>query len=327
LIYFCGNDLCSDAISDILDICKDKDFSVNVISKSGTTTEPAIAFRIFSDLLKKKYGSDYYKRVYVTTDKQRGKLKELSDKEGYKTFVVPDDVGGRYSVLTAVGLLPIAAAGIDIDAIMHGAADCREKYLNNSDISSELIGYVSSRNILYNGGKNIEIFASYESALFMTGEWLKQLFGESEGKEGKGIFPAYLTYTTDLHSMGQFAQEGSRTLFETVISVVNSQTELLIPYMEDDSDSLNYLAGKSVHYVNTVARRATTLAHNDGGCPNIILQIDQRDAYNFGQLVYFFELACAVSAYTLGVNPFDQPGVEAYKRNMFVLLGKPGYEK
>ena len=326
-IYFSGNDISASNMAELLKICEGKDICINVISKSGTTTEPAIAFRIFRDLLYKKYGKDEaVKRIFVTTDKCRGKLKELSDSEGYETFVVPDDVGGRYSVLTPVGLLPIAVAGIDIDLMMKGAADSRAYYTDTDLDKNDCYKYAALRNILYRKGKSTEIFVSYESSLIMTAEWWKQLYGESEGKENKGIFPASVSFTTDLHSMGQFIQEGSRVMFETVIDLQNSNDSVVIPYDESNSDGLNFIANKDMHYVCRTAFKGTALAHTSGKTPNIVLELEKRGAYEFGYLVYFFELACAISGYTLGVNPFNQPGVEEYKKNMFALLGKPGYE-
>ncbi len=327
-IYFSGNDISASNMAELLSICEGRDICINVISKSGTTTEPAIAFRIFRELLEKKYGKEEAKnRIFVTTDKCRGKLKELSDNEGYETFVVPDDVGGRYSVLTPVGLLPIAVAGIDIDDMMRGAADAREKYTSVNLSENDCYKYAALRNILYRKGKAVEIFVSYESSLGMTAEWWKQLYGESEGKNNRGIFPASVSFTTDLHSMGQFIQEGSRVMFETVIDLQNSNDAAVIPYDEANSDGLNFIAGKDMHYVSRTAFKGTVIAHTDGGTPNIVLELSKRGAYEFGYLVYFFELACAISGYTLGVNPFNQPGVEEYKKNMFALLGKPGYEK
>ena len=327
-IYFSGNDISASNMAELLEICEGKDICINVISKSGTTTEPAIAFRIFRDLLYKKYGAEEArKRIFVTTDKARGKLKELSDAEGYETFVVPDDVGGRYSVLTPVGLLPIAVAGIDIDQMMKGAADARAIYSDTDIEKNDCYKYAALRNILYRQGKSVEIFVSYESSLAMTAEWWKQLYGESEGKDNKGIFPASVSFTTDLHSMGQFIQQGSRVMFETVIDLINSKDSVKIPYDESNSDGLNFIAEKDMHYVSRTAFRGTAIAHTDGGTPNIVLELEKRGAYEFGYLVYFFELACAISGYTLAINPFNQPGVEEYKKNMFALLGKPGYEE
>lgn len=326
-IYFVGNNISSSYLNDVVAIIGERDFSVNIISKSGTTTEPAIAFRIFKKLLEKKYGKEGAKaRIYATTDKARGALKALSDAEGYETFVVPDDVGGRFSVLTAVGLLPIAAAGIDIEQMMRGAAEAREVCKEGNMETNPSFQYAALRNILYRKGKTTEILVNYEPALLMMGEWFKQLFAESEGKDHKGIFPTAANFSTDLHSIGQFIQDGSRNLFETVIWVKNPRSETYIEEAEEDIDGLNYLAGKSVQFVNSKAYQGTLMAHMDGGTPNIIVEIDQADAYHFGYLVYFFEKACGLSGYLLGVNPFDQPGVEAYKKNMFALLGKPGYE-
>ena len=326
-IVFVGNSLSPVEISEIIELCKNCDFSVNVISKSGTTTEPAIAFRIFKNLLIEKYGKEEAaKRIYATTDKAKGTLKELSDKEGFETFVVPDDVGGRYSVLTAVGLLPIAAAGIDIDALMLGAADAMKEYDNPDMLTNDCSKYAAIRNILHRKGKNIEMMVSYEPDYTMMNEWFKQLFGESEGKDNKGIFPASAIYSTDLHSLGQYVQEGRRNLFETVVLFKEPKCDIVIEADEDDSDGLNFLAGKTLSYVNSMAMQGTILAHTDGGAPNIVLEIEKMDEYNLGYLIYFLEKACAVSGYMLGVNPFNQPGVESYKKNMFALLGKPGYE-
>ncbi|MBE5778048.1 MAG: glucose-6-phosphate isomerase [Clostridiales bacterium] len=326
-IYFAGNNISSSYLNDIIKIIGDRDFSVNIISKSGTTTEPAIAFRVFKKMLEEKYGKEGAKgRIYATTDKARGALKNLSNVEGYETFVVPDDVGGRFSVLTAVGLLPIAAAGIDIDAMMKGAQDAREVCKDGDLDSNPAMKYAALRNILYRKGKNTEILVNYEPALTMLGEWFKQLYAESEGKDQKGLFPTAANFSTDLHSIGQFIQDGTRNLFETVLWVNEPRTEAYIEEAAEDIDGLNYLAGKSVQFVNSKAYQGTLMAHMDGGTPNIILEIDSADAWHFGYLVYFFEKACGLSGYLLGVNPFDQPGVEAYKKNMFALLGKPGYE-
>lgn len=326
-IYFVGNNISSSYINDVVKIIGKRDFSVNIISKSGTTTEPAIAFRVFKKMLEEKYGKAGAKeRIYATTDKARGALKNLSDAEGYETFVVPDDVGGRFSVLTAVGLLPIAAAGIDIAAMMKGAQEARDICKDGNITTNPSFQYAALRNILYRKGKNTEILVNYEPALMMMGEWFKQLFAESEGKDNKGIFPTAANFSTDLHSIGQFIQDGSRNLFETVIWVKNPRSESIIEEAAEDIDGLNYLAGKSVQFVNSKAYQGTLMAHMDGGTPNIIIEIDEADAYHFGYLVYFFEKACGLSGYLLGVNPFDQPGVEAYKKNMFALLGKPGYE-
>ncbi len=327
-IFFSGNSISSAALNEILSICKDKDFSVNVISKSGTTTEPAISFRIFRELLEKKYGkAEAAKRIYVTTDKAKGTLKALSDEEGYETFVVPDDVGGRYSVLTAVGLLPIAAAGIDIDAMMQGANDARKAYTDPDMEKNDCYKYAAIRNILYRKGKAVEMMVAYEPDYTMMNEWFKQLFGESEGKDGKGLYPSSAVFSTDLHSMGQFIQQGSRVMFETAVVFDEPKTEVVIEKDEANADGLNFLAGKTMSYVNRKAFEGTVLAHVDGGVPNVVLELSKMDAYHFGYLVYFLEKACAISGYTLGVNPFNQPGVESYKSNMFALLGKPGYEE
>ena len=327
-IYFVGQNISSTYMMDLLDVIKDKDVSINVISKSGTTTEPAIAFRIFKDFLEKKYGKEEAsKRIYATTDSSKGALRQLADEEGYETFIIPDDVGGRFSVLTPVGLLPIACAGLDIDAMMKGAQDACEKYSNPDLKVNESYQYAVARNVLHRKGKDIELLVNYEPQLHYVSEWWKQLFGESEGKDNKGIFPASVDFSTDLHSMGQYIQEGKRILFETVLNVENARREATIEELEVDLDGLNYLAGKTIDFVNQKAFQGTLLAHTDGQVPNFIINIPKLDEYNFGYLVYFFEKACAISGYLLGVNPFDQPGVEAYKRNMFALLGKPGYEK
>jgi len=327
-IYFVGQNISSTYMMDLLDVIKDKDVSINVISKSGTTTEPAIAFRIFKDFLEKKYGKEEAsKRIYATTDYSKGALRQLADEEGYETFIIPDDVGGRFSVLTPVGLLPIACAGLDIDAMMKGAQDACEKYSNPDLKVNESYQYAVARNVLHRKGKDIELLVNYEPQLHYVSEWWKQLFGESEGKDNKGIFPASVDFSTDLHSMGQYIQEGKRILFETVLNVENARREATIEEVEVDLDGLNYLAGKTIDFVNQKAFQGTLLAHTDGQVPNFIINIPKLDEYNFGYLVYFFEKACAISGYLLGVNPFDQPGVGAYKRNMFALLGKPGYEK
>ena len=326
-IYFAGNTISSDSLNELVEIIGDRDFSVNIISKSGTTTEPAVAFRIFRDMLEKKYGKEEAaKRIYATTDARKGTLKSLSDTLGYKTFVVPDDVGGRYSVLTAVGLLPIAVAGIDIDAIMKGAADAMKAYSEADLEKNDCYKYAAIRNLLYRAGKKIELMVSYEPSFTMMNEWFKQLFGESEGKDGKGIFPASVVFSTDLHSMGQYIQEGERTLFETVVVFDKSKTEVEIKEEEGDFDGLNFLANKNLSFVNRKAFEGTILAHTDGNVPNMVIEVEKMDEYNLGYLIYFFEKACAISGYVLGVNPFDQPGVESYKKNMFALLGKPGYE-
>ena len=327
-IYFAGNTISSSALADVLRICEDRDVCINVISKSGTTTEPAVTFRIFRELLEKKYGEEGAReRIFVTTDRAKGKLKEFSTQKGYETFVVPDDIGGRYSVLTAVGLLPISVAGIDTDAMLKGAAEAREKYLNAPSLENDAVRYAILRNILYNKGKSMEILVSYEPAAQMFAEWWKQLYGESEGKDGKGLYPSSVVFSTDLHSLGQYIQEGLRTMFETVLDFKTSADTVVIPDDPRNIDGLNFLSGRELHDVNRTAMTGTLFAHNDGGVPNILLEVDGRDEENFGTLVYFFELACAVSGYMLGVNPFDQPGVEAYKKNMYALLGKPGYEE
>ena len=325
-IFYCGNSISSGYLKEVLAACEGKDISVNIISKSGTTTEPAVAFRIFKELLEKKYGKDGAKaRIYATTDKARGTLKELADKEGYQTFVVPDDVGGRYSVLTAVGLLPIAAAGIDIDALMRGAQNARAAFAACTP-QNDCYRYAAARNILYRKGKSVELLAAYEPNFTMMNEWFKQLYGESEGKDCKGLFPASVVFSTDLHSMGQFVQDGARIMFETVVDIQAPTEELFIEKSADNFDGLDFLAGQNMSIVNRKAMQGTILAHTEGGVPNILLEVDALDAENIGYLVYFFEKACAISGYMLGVNPFDQPGVESYKKNMFALLGKPGYE-
>lgn len=327
-IYFLGNSISSKYISDLKDVLEGKDFSVNIISKSGTTTEPAIAFRVFKEMLIEKYGrEEANKRIYATTDKARGALKSLATEEGYETFVVPDDVGGRFSVLTAVGLLPIAVSGADIDKLMEGAAAGRKAALETPYESNGALQYAAVRNILHRKGKAVEIVANYEPSLHYVSEWWKQLFGESEGKDQRGIFPAAVDLTTDLHSMGQFIQDGSRVMFETVLNVEESPAEILLQKEEVDTDGMNYLAGRSVDFVNKSAMNGTILAHTDGNVPNLMVKIPEQDEYCLGQLFYFFEYACGISGYILGVNPFNQPGVESYKKNMFALLGKPGYEK
>ena len=326
-IYFAGNNISTTALTELLSICEGKDIAVNVISKSGTTTEPAVAFRVFKSLLVEKYGEEGAKdRIFVTTDKARGTLKKFSDEAGYETFVVPDDVGGRYSVLTAVGLLPIACAGIDIDALMQGAADAMQAFKTDDADKNDAIRYAILRNALLRKGKNTEILVGYEPYMLMLNEWWKQLYGESEGKDGKGIFPCSVIFSTDLHSLGQYVQDGQRNLFETVISIKNPGAKFVIPDDPANVDGLNFISGKELDYVNKTAMTATLIAHNDGGVPNILLEVEDRSAYSLGYLIYFFEFACAISGYILGVNPFDQPGVEAYKKNMFALLGKPGYE-
>lgn len=327
-IYFAGNNISSTYVAHLLQLIEGKDFSINVISKSGTTTEPAIAFRIFKDALEKKYGKEEAKnRIFATTDREKGALKKLATEEGYETFVIPDDVGGRYSVLTAVGLLPIAVAGIDIDEMMKGAQDAAAEY-NNPNVAENLsYQYAAVRNALYRKGKAIEILVNYEPSLHYVSEWWKQLYGESEGKDYKGIYPASVDFSTDLHSMGQFIQEGSRNLFETVIQVEEVKEQISIEEDPADLDGLNFLAGKTMDFVNKKAFQGTMLAHTDGQVPNLIVTIPDMLPYSFGYLVTFFERACGISGYLLGVNPFDQPGVEAYKKNMFALLGKPGYEE
>lgn len=328
MIFYAGNSISSSYLAELLEVVEGKDISVNVISKSGTTTEPAIAFRIFKQLLEKKYGKEGAReRIYATTDKARGALKNLADEEGYETFVISDDVGGRYSVLTAVGLLPIAAAGIDIDEMMKGAADARERFMEPDLAKNECYQYAAVRNILLRKGKSVEMMVNFEPALHYFGEWWKQLFGESEGKDSKGIFPAAADFSTDLHSMGQYIQDGQRILFETAIRVNKPKKDIIIEETPDNIDGLNFLAGKSMDFVNEKAAEGTALAHTDGGVPNLMVEVPELSAYYFGQMVYFFEKACGISGYLLGVNPFDQPGVEAYKKNMFALLGKPGYEK
>ena len=325
-IYFVGNGLSSDAMGEVLDLVADVDFSVNVISKSGTTTEPAVAFRFFREALEKKYGREGAReRIYATTDKARGALKSLADSEGWETFVVPDDVGGRYSVLSAVGLLPIAAAGISIDDLMKGAADSMERFSVLSK-DNDAYKYAAIRNILYRKGKAVEILECYEPNFTLMNEWYKQLFGESEGKDNKGLFPASCIFSTDLHSMGQFIQEGARTMFETIVDVRKPAQDLFIEKLEGNFDGLNFLADQNMSVVNRKAMEGTILAHTDGGVPEVVIEVDDLSAYNVGYLIYFFWRACACSGYLLSVNPFNQPGVESYKKNMFALLGKPGYE-
>ena len=327
-IFFVGNSISSKYIKDLQDVVRDKDFSINIISKSGTTTEPAIAFRVFKEMLIEKYGKEEAnKRIYATTDKAKGALKNLANQEGYESFVVPDDVGGRFSVLTAVGLLPIAVSGADIDKLMEGAASGRKKALETPYEENPALLYASIRNILLRKGKHVEIVANYEPSLHYVSEWWKQLFGESEGKDQKGIFPAAVDLTTDLHSMGQFIQDGARIMFETVINVEESLEEVVLKEEEIDTDGMNYLAGKNVDFVNKSAMNGTILAHTDGQVPNLKVNVPEQNEFYLGELFYFFEFACGISGYLLGVNPFNQPGVESYKRNMFALLGKPGYEK
>ncbi len=326
-IFFSGNSISSSALCELVEICKDKDFSVNVISKSGTTTEPAVAFRIFRELLETKYGkTEASKRIYVTTDRAKGTLKELSDRESYETFVVPDDVGGRYSVLTAVGLLPIAVSGCDIDSMMKGAQAAREAYCDSDLDNNDCYKYAAIRNILYRKGKAVEMMVAYEPDYTMMNEWFKQLFGESEGKDGKGLFPASAVFSTDLHSMGQYIQDGERLLFETAVVFDKPKHAITIQEDAENADGLNFLAGKTMDFVNRKAFEGTLLAHCDGGVPNVVLELPEMNEFEFGYLVYFLEKACAVSGYVLGVNPFNQPGVESYKKNMFALIGKKGYE-
>ena len=326
-IFFVGNSISSKYIKDLQDVVRDKDFSINIISKSGTTTEPAIAFRVFKEMLIEKYGKEEAnKRIYATTDKAKGALKNLANQEGYESFVVPDDVGGRFSVLTAVGLLPIAVSGADIDKLMEGAASGRKKALETPYEENPALLYAAIRNILLRKGKHVEIVANYEPSLHYVSEWWKQLFGESEGKDQKGIFPAAVDLTTDLHSMGQFIQDGARIMFETVINVEESPEEVVLKEEEIDTDGMNYLAGKNVDFVNKSAMNGTILAHTDGQVPNLKVNVPEQNEFYLGELFYFFEFACGISGYLLGVNPFNQPGVEAYKKNMFALLNKPGYE-
>ena len=327
-IYFVGNSISSTYIKHLIDVIGDRDFSINMISKSGTTTEPAIAFRVFKEMAEKKYGKEEAaKRIYATTDRVKGSLKNLATEEGYETFVVPDDIGGRFSVLTAVGLLPIAVSGADIDKLMEGAAEGRKMALEAPFEENDALKYAALRNILLRKGKGIEILANYEPSVHYVSEWWKQLYGESEGKDQKGIFPASVDLTTDLHSMGQFIQDGSRNMFETVINIETSREEIIIGEEPVDLDGLNYLAGKSVDFVNKSAMNGTVLAHTDGQVPNLMVKVPEVSEFYLGELFYFFEFACGVSGYLLGVNPFNQPGVESYKKNMFALLGKPGYEK
>ena len=326
-IYFAGNSISGSALADLLTLCEGKRVSVNIISKSGTTTEPAVAFRVFRKLLEERYGEKgAAERIYCTTDKARGTLKALADEKGYECFVVPDDVGGRFSVLTAVGLLPIACAGADIDALMAGAAAARAEYANADVLNNACYKYAALRNALYRKGKEVELLVSYEPRFTMMAEWWKQLYGESEGKDNKGLFPASVVFSTDLHSMGQYVQDGKRILFETVVTIDDCGKDVIIEKEETDGDGLNFLAGKPMSFVNKKAFEGTVLAHTDGGVPNLVISLDKADEDNLGRLIFFFEKACAISGYMLGVNPFDQPGVESYKKNMFALLGKPGYE-
>ena len=326
-IYFVGNSISSNYLAGLVDVIGDRDFSVNIISKSGTTTEPAIAFRVFKKMLDEKYGKDgAAKRIYATTDKAKGALKKLADAEGYEEFVVPDDVGGRFSVLTAVGLLSIAVSGVDIDELMAGAASARKRCIENDFDNNDAMQYAALRNIMLRKGKSVEILCDYEPSLHYTLEWWKQLMGESEGKDNKGLFPASVDLTTDLHSMGQFIQDGSRIMFETVLNVEKTSREIVIEKEDEDLDGLNYLAGKTMDFVNKCAMNGTILAHTDGNTPNLRVDIPEQTPFYLGELFYFFEFACGLSGYMLGVNPFNQPGVESYKKNMFALLGKPGYE-
>ena len=326
-IYFVGNSISSTYLKHLIQVIGDRDFSINMISKSGTTTEPAIAFRVLKKMAEEKYGKEgAAKRIYATTDKARGSLKGLATEEGYETFVVPDDIGGRFSVLTAVGLLPIAVSGADIDKLMEGARSGRERALNNAFEENDALQYAAARNILLRKGKEIEILANYEPSVHYVSEWWKQLYGESEGKDQKGIFPASVDLTTDLHSMGQFIQDGSRNIFETIINIETSREEIIIEEEPVDLDGLNYLTGKTVDFVNKSAMNGTILAHTDGQVPNFLVNVPEVNEFYLGELFYFFEFACGVSGYILGVNPFNQPGVESYKKNMFALLGKPGFE-
>ncbi|MDE6030706.1 MAG: glucose-6-phosphate isomerase [Oscillospiraceae bacterium] len=326
-IYFIGNSISPTYLNEVVSLVEGRDFSVNIISKSGTTTEPALAFRVFRDLLVERYGEEGAKsRIYATTDKARGTLKELSDKKGYETFVIPDDVGGRFSVLTAVGLLPIACAGCDIDALMKGAAAAREEYSVCDLDKNVCYKYAALRNILYRKGKSVEMLISYENSFAMMAEWFKQLFGESEGKDGKGLYPSSAVFSTDLHSLGQFVQDGARIMFETVIQFAQPQKEFFLKDEETNVDGLNFLSNQNMSIVNRKAFEGTVIAHTEGGVPNIVLELPRLDETELGYIIYFFEKACAISGYMLGVNPFDQPGVESYKKNMFALLGKPGYE-
>ncbi len=327
-IYFVGNNISSTYVRDLMDIIGDRDFSVNVISKSGTTTEPAIAFRIFKKMLEDKYGKEgAAKRIYATTDKARGALRTVADQEGYETFIIPDNVGGRFTVLTPVGLLPIAVNGTDVDALVQGAADMRKTVIDEKFENNPAMLYAAYRNIFLRKGKSMEVLANYEPSLHYVAEWWKQLYGESEGKDGKGLYPASYDLTTDLHSLGQFIQDGARIMFETVLNVEQCEAEILMEAADEDLDGLNYLAGKNLDFVNKNAMNGTILAHTDGQTPNLVVHIPEQTPYYLGQLFYFFEFACGLSGYLLGVNPFDQPGVEDYKRNMFALLGKPGYEE
>ena len=326
-VYFAGNSISGSYLNDILALCKGKRVSLNIISKSGTTTEPAVAFRVLRKFMEEQYGEkEAAERIYCTTDRARGTLKQLADEKGYECFVVPDDVGGRFSVLTAVGLLPIAAAGADIDALMKGAAAAAEEYNVKDLAKNDCYRYAAVRNAFYNKGKQVELLVSYEPRFTMMAEWFKQLYGESEGKDNKGLFPASVVFSTDLHSMGQYIQDGKRILFETVVTIGDTGSDIIIEEEDNNGDGLNFLAGKPMSFVNTKAFEGTVLAHTDGGVPNLVIEVEKADEDNLGRLIYFFEKACAISGYMLGVNPFDQPGVESYKKNMFALLGKPGYE-
>lgn len=327
-VIYVGNNLSPDYLNDVIQAIEGKNFSINVISKSGTTTEPAIAFRIFREIIENKYGfKEAQKRIYVTTDEKKGALRELAESEGYETFVIPNNVGGRFSVLTPVGLLPIAASGIDIDELMDGAIESEDKYSDSSLEYNECYQYAVFRNLMYDGGKSMEILASYEPKMHYFIEWWKQLFGESEGKDGKGLFPVGCQFTTDLHSLGQYIQDGQRLMFETIINFEKSNTDITINLDEDNLDNLNYLVGKKLSFVNHKAMEGTIKAHVDGGVPNVLINVKKLNAHTIGELIYFFEKACAMSAELLEVNPFDQPGVEKYKTNMFKLLNKPGYNK
>ena len=327
-IYYAGNSLSAASLNDLLSICEGKDICINVISKSGTTTEPAVAFRILRGLLEEKYGKEGAReRIFVTTDREKGTLKAFSDDCGYCTFVVPDDIGGRFSVLTAVGLLPIAVAGIDIDKLMEGANAARVALCDNDIEKNDCYKYAAIRNIMLRKGKDTEIFVTYEPFAQIFSEWWKQLYGESEGKDGKGIYPASVVFSTDLHSLGQYIQDGQRFIFETVLDIKDTGSKITIPNDENDIDGLNFLSGEDLNFVNRNAMKGTLIAHMDGNVPNVVIEVEKRDEFSLGYLIYFFEKACAISGYILGVNPFNQPGVEAYKKNMFALLGKPGYEK
>lgn len=326
-VYFAGNSISGKYLSDLIDVIKNKDVCLNVISKSGTTTEPAIAFRILKGYVEEKYGKEEAKnRIFATTDKEKGALRTLADQEGYETFVIPDNVGGRYSILTPVGLLPIAVAGIDIDAMMHGALEGCKEYGNPKLSENTCYQYAAARNLLYTGGKKIEVMVNYEPSMAYISEWWKQLYGESDGKDGKGLFPASVNFSADLHSMGQYIQDGERHLFETVLNVEKAERDIQVPFDEANLDNLNYLNEETMEFVNKKAFEGTLLAHVDGGVPNVVLGIPEMNAFYYGKLMYFFEKACGIGGYLMDINPFDQPGVEAYKKNMFALLGKPGFE-